>query len=172
MVNRAFHEDETEYAKSLCKIAGTFQNQSMLVWMEYSELTRKTRCPPCLIWPQPVALQHPVLIGPTASGCRSRSRISSLRGRHHAFYNGRRTIQINLNLKCIYSWLWCPPVEEDEKKQVFYFSSFALTFPSTSTLSKPLLGFSLYGVSHNKTCFSAVTNLIGFLVLKDSIVLV
>ena len=92
MVNRAFHEDETEYAKSLCKIAGTFQNQSMLVWMEYSELTRKTRCPPCLIWPQPVALQHPVLIGPTASGCRSRSRISSLRGRHHAFYNGRRTI--------------------------------------------------------------------------------
>ena len=63
---------------------------------------------------------------------------------YNLLYNGRGTIQINLNLKCIYSWLWCPPVEEDEKKQVFYFSSFALTFPSMSTLSKPLLGFSLY----------------------------
>ena len=72
-----------------CKMAGTFQNQSMLVWMEYSELTRKTQCPPCLTGPQPVALQHPMLTSPTASGCRSRSRISSLRGRH---LSGRRTI--------------------------------------------------------------------------------
>lgn len=71
-----------------CKIAGTFQNQSMLVWMEHSELTRKTWCPPRLIWPQPVALQHPVLISPTASGCRSRSGISPLRGRR---LSGRRT---------------------------------------------------------------------------------
>ena len=35
--------------------------------MEYSELTRRVWCPPCLVRPQPVALQPPVL---TSGGLR------------------------------------------------------------------------------------------------------